>query len=268
MFWLYDLPIWQLGTLIVSTFVLFTSVGLVLSRRTIYRTFRVSDDTNETVNGIFAGAGVLLGLLLGLVAVAAWENYETVDDVVVKEAAAVAALYRDVSTLKDPDRVLLQQDLKDYLAYVVNVAWPAHRKGETPKGGALILSAFLGKLTVYHADTPEQRVFLAEVFAAYNKLIEAQRLRMGVVTSGLPVVFWVVILAGVILSVFITYFFHVSLLKMHLMLTGLFSAFLGFMIFLILAVDNPLRGEVSISPDPYADVLNNLKDLEATQTRR
>ena len=37
----------------------------------------------------------------------------------------------------------------------------------------------------------------------------------------------------------------------HLLLGGLLSAYLGTMIFLIAAMDNPFRGEVSITPEAF-----------------
>lgn len=262
-YWIYDIPTWLLGVMCVATFSILTVICLGLSRRWIYHTFHVSSDIDESVNGFFAGVGVLLGLLMGLVAVAAWENYDAVEDVVAKEAANVSTIYRDVSTLETTKKHQLQGDLKEYLTYVVDVAWPGHHRGEVPAGGTLILTKFLYHLTQYQANTPEQQIFLAEVFSAYNKLIEVRRLRMSLVNSGLPAVFWVTILAGSFFSILVTFFFHMPSLRTHLVLSGIFSSFLGFMIFLLAAVDNPFRGEVSVSAEPYTQLLQNLDILDA-----
>lgn len=265
MYWIYDLPAWQLAALIVGFFLGAGLGGLYLSRAWIYRKFRISTDTNESVNGFFAGVGVLYGILLGLVAIAAWDNYRNVEDLASQEASAIAALYRDVSTLQEPAKTRLQDDLKRYLNYVIDVAWPGHRKGESPSGGTLILSGFLGTLANYQAKSAEQEVFLAEVFSAYNKLVEARRLRLAGVNSGVPATFWVVIMVGAVLSVGLTYFFHLPSLTTHLVLTGLFAVFLGFMIFAVVAVDHPFRGEVSVMPDAYVSVLKGFKELEPFQ---
>jgi hypothetical protein len=37
----------------------------------------------------------------------------------------------------------------------------------------------------------------------------------------------------------------------HMLLGAIMSFFLGVMIFLIASLDNPMRGEVSVSPDNY-----------------
>jgi hypothetical protein len=262
MYWIYDIQTWQLGILSVATFLGVAITGLLLSRTWIYQKFRLSNDTNEAVNGIVAGAGVLYGLLVGLVAVAAWESYAEVDNLASKEAAAVAALYMDISTLQEPEKTKLQQDMKNYLIYVIDVAWPAHHAGKGPTGNTRILSGFLGTLSDYHAKSDEQRIFLSEVFTAYNKLIEARRMRLASVDTGVPYVFWVVIIVGGILSIFLTYFFHLSSLNTHAALTGTFSIFVGLMVFLIASVDNPFRGDVGVKSDAYVSTLNSLNNMD------
>lgn len=265
MYWIYDLHPLLAGSLIVSVFVVLSTFLLVLVRPWLYHHLRLSAETNESTNGIFAGTGVLLGILLGLVAVAAWQSYDDGNEKIIQEASEVATLFRDVSTLKEPVKLQLQHDLTDYLNHVVNLDWPEHRQGRLGQGAGLILSSFLGKLTAYHAETPEQQIFLAEIFSSYNKLIEARRARLAIVDSGLPAVFWVVMLVGSSLSILMTYLFHISDIKTHLVLTGIYSAFLGFMIALIAMVDNPLRGDMAVQPDPYTAVLNSLHELEAVK---
>jgi hypothetical protein len=43
-----------------------------------------------------------------------------------------------------------------------------------------------------------------------------------------------------------------------LILTATLAVFIGLMIFLTAAVDNPFRGEVSVSADPYRLILDSL----------
>ncbi len=265
MYWIYDLPTWAMGTFITSSFLLPTLLGLMAGRKWIYRSFRLSDETNESVNGFVAGAGVLYGLLLGLVAVATWQNYDSANTLASKEASSIAALYRDVCALPEPERGRLQRPLEHYLHYVIEVAWPAHRRGEVPRGGTVILSNFQGVLAAYQPTTANQQVMLAEALTAFNKLVEARRMRMDSVTTGLPSVFWVVIIAGAVLSIGRTHAFHLPSLKTHLLLTGIFSLFVGFLIFLVAALDHPFRGELSVAPEAYQLVLQGLKELDPAE---
>jgi len=268
MYWIYEFSNFQLGFFIVFFYLFVGIAGLVISRRWIYNTFRISESTDDSVNGIFSGIGVLIGILLGLVAVATWETYDEASTIVGKEASSVAALYRDISTLEEPAKHELQKNIENYLHYVIDVAWPGHKKGVNLTGGTLILTEFLGTLSEYHAKSEEQKIFLAEVFAEYNRLIEARRIRLDAANAGgVPGVFWIVIISGSLITIIMTYFYHLSSLKTHIALTGFYTAALGLMIFLILTVDNPFRCATSVSSAPYADVLNDLKNLDPVQLK-
>lgn len=262
MYWIYDISTEYLCILVVSVFAFLSCLGLFCSRNFFYKTFKISDDTNDVINSYISGMGMLYGLLLGLVAVATWENYDNVDNIVGKESTSIAQLYRDVSTLQDPTKTELQDNLKDYLIYVVDVAWPAHKNGDVPSGGTIILTKFLKTLSTYKTSNIEEQVYLGEIFTAYNRLIENRRLRMLAVDSGIPNIFWVVIIIGGVLNIVTTFLMYLPSLKTHLFITALFSSLLGLMIFLLIAVDHPLRGETSISSEAYSNLLNNLKDLD------
>jgi hypothetical protein len=262
MLWIYELPTWVLGLIVTSTFVMLSLFGLRVSRTWLYRTFHLSDETNESVNGLVAATGMLYGLLLGLVAVATWQNYDAASTLASKEASSVAALYQDVSAFPEQERRVLQGHLESYLRYVIEVAWPGHQSGEIPRGGTLILARFQGVLTEFQPVTPNQQVIQAEALSAFNTLVEARRMRMDSVNNGLPAVFWVVIVAGGALSIALTYAVHVASWRTHVFLTGVFALFMGLLIFLIAALDNPFRGDLSVSADSYLLVLQGLQDLD------
>lgn len=261
-YWIYDLQPWILGSGMVLIFMLFSVAGLALTRKTIYNRFRISEGTNETINGVFAGVGVIYGLLVGLVAVAAWDNYQSADAITSKESANVAALYRDVSALSQPTKGQLQYHLKSYLNYVIKVAWPAHKRGESPRQGTKILSKFHAVLATYHPRNIEQTTLQAEALTAFNKLIEARRARLDAINTAIPDVFWVTMVAGTFITIFISYFFHVSSRHLHLLLVAIFSGFVGCVLFLIAAVDNPFRGQVSVSSGAYELLYSTLDALD------
>ena len=265
MFWIYDIPVWLLGISTIMLFIMGSLLGLVVSRKWIYLKMRLSNESNEAINGYFAGVGVLYGLLLGLVAVAAWGNFENVGDIASKESAAIAALYRDVSALDQPAKKSLQQELEKYTRYVIQVDWPAHQKGELPSGGTLILSEFHRHLGNYPPQSIQQQILMSEAVSAFNKLIEVRRSRLSAVNSGIPAVFWVTILFGTFFTIALSYFFHVSSFRTHIVLTTVYSGFLGSAIFLIMALDHPFRGDFSVSPDDYVFMLERLKDLDPVQ---
>jgi hypothetical protein len=261
-YWIYEIATWQLGALIILLTVALALAGLLLTRSMIQRAFLLSKDANEGVNGFFSGVGVFYGLLLGLVAVATWGSYDKACDLVSSEASAVVGLYRDVSCFPPPEKGAMQRQLRRYLDDVIHVAWPAYRKGELPSVGSRGLTELQKALTGFHPASLEQQALQTETLRAFNHLAEARRLRVDAVTDGLPPILWFVVLAGAVLTIATTYFFYFQDIKTYMVLTTFLAIFIGMMLFLIAAIDNPFRGSTGVTADSYIAVLEGLGDLD------
>ena len=80
------------------------------------------------------------------------------------------------------------------------------------------------------------------------------------VTTGLPAILWTLVILGGIISITVTMFFDAKSFWIHVWMTGLLSALLGLLIFLIGSLDNPFRGEISVGPDSLQLVYTQLMD--------
>lgn len=64
---------------------------------------------------------------------------------------------------------------------------------------------------------------------------------------------WYVVIIGAVINIALVWLFDMRLFA-HFLLGGTLAFFLGAMILLIAAMDNPYRGEVSVSPKPFEDL--------------
>ncbi len=97
-----------------------------------------------------------------------------------------------------------------------------------------------------------------ETIRSYNQLVELRRQRLQSIQSGVPGVIWAVVLLGAGATLIFSYCFVVTSFRLHALLTGLLALIIGLLIFLLVVLDHPYWGEVSVSADPYRDVLTNL----------
>jgi hypothetical protein len=96
-------------------FVGFSWIGAVLIRRLLMQFVRARlGANNDLVGYLLSCYCVFYGLLLGLLAVAAYQNFSQVELAVTQEAAALAALYEDASAYPDPAGENLRMLLRDY----------------------------------------------------------------------------------------------------------------------------------------------------------
>jgi hypothetical protein len=88
---------------------------------------------NGTLTMYLQYFGIIYGLLLGLLAVGAYQNHAETRRSVVGEAASLAALYRDVSGYPEPYRTDLRTLVREYTRSTIGDAWPKQRRGMMPE---------------------------------------------------------------------------------------------------------------------------------------
>lgn len=257
-YWVYDLPNWQFAFLCIAFFVGFALIGLFLLKKFIQKKI-IQQAHNDVVSFFMAGMNAIYGITLGLIAVAAWENFNAIDDNVSNEAAAVAALYQDTAPMPQAIGDSLRTHIKEYVRYNIEDAWPVQRTGVLPRGGTKRLTKVQAVLSQFEPSTKNQEINLAEAYRQYNNIIELRRVRLQNVTNGLPAAIWYVIFFGGILNIVITWFFITDKFRVHLLMTALFAALLGSLVFLVAAMDNPFRGEFSVSAEAFEIILENMK---------
>ncbi len=257
-YWIYDIPNWVLGSLLTVLCIGYTWLGILLFRRRVRRWLGPQPGENELVSYFLSGFGVFYGLAVGLIAVATYQSYSDADSAVGKEATSLAALYIDVSGYPEPARSSYQEQLREYTRFVIEKTWPLHRVGKIQTGGTALIAKLHGDLFRFQPQTKAEEIIHAGTLSQFNVFIEARRLRLQHVTTGLPDVLWYIVAIGAALNLALLWMFSVDRLSVHLALSGVLAAFVGLMLFFIAAMDHPFRGEVSITPEAFQMVQESL----------
>ena len=255
---LFDIPLWIMGPTIIAALCTFAVVGLLLVRRRVLPRLRVETGDSEFTGAMLQSVMVFYGLAVALIAVTVFQTYSETQKVVTGEATALNALYRDVTSYPEPIRTELQQGVRDYTRYVIDEAWPLQRQGKVPGGGFELMTRFQVTLTKFEPATEGQKLLHGETLRAYNTTIQTRRLRLDAVGTGLPKVMWVVIVFGAFISLSSAFFFKVKDARLHILEVLLLAVFIGLVIFMILSLDRPFRGDLGIGADPYQLVFDQL----------
>jgi len=248
---IFDLPLLLVGPAIIATLCLFAIAGLLMVRRLLLPRLRVHQGDSEFTGAMLQSVMVFYGLAVALIAVSVFQTYSDASKVVTGEATALNALYRDVSSYPEPIRSDLQKQLREYTDQVINQAWFLQQRGELPTAGVQHMSSFQAVLDKFEPATEGQKVLHAETLHAYNLLIQARRLRLDAVGTGLPIVMWAVIVMGAFISLSASFFFRVEDVRLHCIEVLLLAVFIGLVIFMIVALDRPFRGDLGIPADPF-----------------
>jgi Protein of unknown function (DUF4239) len=110
----------------------------------------------------------------------------------------------------------------------------------------------------FEPTNESQKIFHTAVIKSLNDVVENRGFRIQSVQTGLPGVLWAVVLIGAVINIGLSYLFWVENIRLHAFLIAALSSMLGILIFLTAAMDNPYRGEFSVSPDAFQYSLDHI----------
>jgi len=262
--WSYDYPTWALGLAFVAAFLSASSGGIYLARRTIHgwvhRPGRSRE--NEMVGLALGNCFLVLGLLLGLVAVGTYQNYTNVGDAIDKEASALAVFAENTAGYDAPHRAALVDGLRNYISTTVEQDWPQQRHGKVPTAGTRALLGLSHSLMTFEPATENQKLLQSRSLQSLDTVMEMRRSRISMMQLGLPPVVWWVVGFGVALNLCLIWLQDMEA-HVHYMLGAALSLSLGSVVFLTAVLENPFRGQTGVQPE----AIQNITPLLDTITR-
>lgn len=257
MLWVYDLPAASVALLLAVAFVGFTWLGIIFIRPFLRLLLRPQAGLNDLVGYILSSHCAFFGLLLGLLAVAAYQNLTDVDKTVSREAGLLRSIYRSVADYPEPVRAEALPLIREYTRFVIEDAWPLQRRGIISGDGVARMNAIQSKLFAFEPTTKAQEIMHGQTIAQFFQMAEVRRTRVQAVDAGVPYILWYVVGIGLLITVALIWMLDMRLVP-HLLLGGLLALFLSTVICLIVVMDKPLRGEVGIGADAYKAVLDRM----------
>jgi hypothetical protein len=239
----------QMALMFCGGFVVLMVLGIFACRPYSRRWIHGRRNANDMIGFSLQSFAALYGILLGLLAVEAYQDFSVAKDGVSKEALTFATLYHDLNGFPMPLREQLQQDLHDYAVEAVETHWPKDPWAPTVTGSSPTLRRMMAKLLTFEPRTKSEELVYGEVFRHVNVLIEQRRLLLASEGAGIPGPLWSVVFLGAFLYMLLMCLFDMET-HVHLLLGVTTALFLGAVVFLIAALDNPFRGGVVIDPGP------------------
>lgn len=239
----------QMAFMFCGGFVALTVIGIFACRPLSKRWIHGRRNANDMIGFSLQSFAALYGILLGLLAVEAYQDFTAAKDAVSKKALVFATLYHDLNGFPMPLRRDLQQDLHDYAVEAVETHWPKNPYAPTVTGSSPTLRRMMAKLLSFQPSSKVEDLVYAETFRQVNVMIEQRRLLLAAESAGIPGPLWSVVYLGAFLYMLLMCLFDMES-HVHLLLGVTTALFLGAVVFLIAALDNPFRGGVTVDPAP------------------
>ncbi len=253
MIWLLQIPAPILGFLWVAVVVGVSIGGLVVFRKAVSHT-RL-ENANAVSGTVFQLAGVLYAVLVAFLVVVVWEQFGDAEDASGAEASAISDLLRDSAALPPESRVPVQQSLIAYTNSVIDDEFPRMRRGETIDEESEPLTAVWDSYLDVQPESRNEIAFFDHAIVRLNDLNANRKLRVSTGEASIPGELWVLLLGGGGVVMAFTFLFGTRDLLVHALAVGLTAALMGFVMYLIFALEHPYVGALSVQPSAYENVL-------------
>jgi len=259
MSWFHRLSSGELAAIVVVVTLVVSLSGLALTARRVRETRLHESLDNGAIAGLLAALIGIYAIAAGLTAVAVWGNTGDAAARVGQEAAAMNVLWHDLGGYPQPLRNDLRKDLMAYTKYVIDQEWPLHERGEAPSLSLATVEDFQRHLFGFEPASEGQKIVHALNLDAYNRLLEARRMRLqSVDDTALPLELWVVVLLLGVIAISSCFLLRVDSFAMHATITILVAAPIALILYFIAVTDRPFQGGVSVSSEPYRQILTRI----------
>jgi len=255
---LYSLPLWAMGTLVVAVCLAFVVASVLVVHR-----FGWVLDPEElgTATVLHAFVSVLYAVALALIVVNVQSEFSSVEEAALTEASKASDLYRNLDGLTEPDRGRLQGEVRQYLDLVLDKEWPANNQGNQSEETIRSIDSLARHVIQLHPSTADAQVVQAALINDVDGVLDARRRRIFLGQSSMGPVMWLIIVVGAAITIGFAALFPMRRIGGQIAVMSLAATMFGLMIFLVVAMDQPLRGELSLQPDAFRMVKTNLERL-------
>ncbi len=229
---------------------------LVLINKWLGFSDRYRDRIQSPPFGFFA---TLYAFFLGFAIVTLWNNFVTVKYNVTWEAYSLLNSYRLSQSL--PNSGNFRKDLKEYVKTVLDEEWSSMAEGSmSPKADHLIESVWNRLQELKPADKQDNPIFV-NVASNLNEG-RRQRLARGIALSGnLYPPIWVIIIFGLTATTYSLYFMHPEPNVIQVIFEFMVLFIVLACIYFIVDLDTPFSGLISVPPDAFQNVYQEMLAL-------
>jgi hypothetical protein len=253
------LPEWLVLTLaMLSACAVVVVITLVRHRRA-----PEDEDPSETpdvIEYMTMWIGVVYAIVLGLAIAGVWEARSSAQDHVQTEAQALHEISERVRVYPPDVRDRIRDDVNAYVGHVVTTEWKAMADtGRLTDRGTELLDRIRVDVTDYEPATDFEAQAYQPVLDQIATADQARNARADAASPTMPGVVWFGLLGGAVVTIGMVFALQIRRTVRELVLAGLFSALIAFLLFLIWDFDAPYSRGITASADPFLSLFPHIE---------
>ncbi|EKX66491.1 DUF4239 domain-containing protein [Streptomyces ipomoeae] len=209
-------------------------------------------ETPDVIEYITMMIGVVYAIVLGLAIAGVWEARSVAQDHVQAEAQALHEIHERVRVYPAEVRDRIRGDIDTYVGHVVTTEWKVmSKKGEMTERGTELLRTVRRDVTDYEPRNDFEAQAYQPVLDQMAAADAARNARADSTGETLPGVVWFGLVTGAVVTVGMVFALQIRRTARELILAGLFSALIAFLLFLVWDFDAPYSRGLSATAEPF-----------------
>jgi hypothetical protein len=254
--WFYSHSTWEVAGAVCLTVMVIPLLALWIFHRLV--NWHVREENTAMVGLSYALCGGIYAVVLAFVAVGTYEAMDKGSAIAAEEANSLGGLAFDSAGLPAELGVRVRADVDKYIDIVTKKEWPSQQAYQMQERnyeeGWAQMRRIGMDLAVFEPATQGQATVKAEMVHVTSDLLSARRARLLAANAHLPDAVWQMLIFGLGLVAVYVFLFGPHSYKLHMAVTALTMVSIGLVFTLIIALDYPFRGDLSVDDDAYLSV--------------
>ncbi|MEU6626295.1 DUF4239 domain-containing protein [Streptomyces litmocidini] len=216
------------------------------------------DDPSETpdvIEYMTMMIGVIYAIVLGLAIAGVWEARGAAQETVRQEAQAMHEISARAEVYPQEVRSRIRADVDAYVSYVVHDEWTYMADhGELSDEGTALLEKVRRSVTDYQPANDFEGQAYQPLVDQVTLADDARNARGQSAGETMPGVVWFGLIIGALVTVGLIFTLQIRRTGRELLLAGLFSVLIAFLLFLIWDFDAPFGRGISATAAPFVDL--------------
>ncbi|MCW7944767.1 membrane protein [Streptomyces hygroscopicus] len=216
-------------------------------------------ETPDVIEYMTMWIGVVYAIVLGLAIAGVWEARSAAQDHVKAEAQALHEISERVRVYPADVRDRVRADVNAYVGHVVTTEWKTMTDhGKVTVRGDALLERIRADVTDYQPKTDFQAQSYQPLLDQVAAADTARAARADSTGPTMPPVVWFGLIAGAVVTIGMVFALQIRRTPRELVLAGLFSALIAFLLFLIWDFDAPYSRGITASTEPFLALFPHL----------
>ncbi|MFC7302885.1 hypothetical protein ACFQVC_01470 [Streptomyces monticola] len=243
---------------LVLTLAMTLVCALVLTITLIRHRKAADEDTSETpdvIEYMVMMVGVVYAIVLGLAIAGVWEARNAAEDSVRREAQALYEVTQRSQVYPQEVRERRRDEVDAYVSHVVTAEWPQMTRHQAvPERGAVLLDRLRTDITQQAPGDELQAQAYQPLLDQIAIADDARHARTQSAESTLPGVVWFGLVTGGVVTIGLIFTLQIRRSSRELLLAGLFSALIVFLLFLVWSFDAPFGRSGTEAAAPFEEL--------------